>query len=244
MTRESCVFCGRDGKLTKEHAWPKWLQKAVPGAFDLAPHTHEDAVGQVTRWLGTAFSDEVRRVCGDCNHGWMSRLELTVEPLLTALIFGRPQPLDSASSQIIALWIAKTALMLRYTHQGMFIPPSHYRELYSHQHPPKDCRVWVACATDWRDEVADNHFPLRLVDPPKLKSDSPNAYGITMRVGKFIAQVFGHEVGAALNISGIPTYMAEIWPRQTPWPPARTLSEGEAAAAMLVFRDTSFSAPP
>ena len=243
MTREFCVFCGREGKLTKEHAWPKWLRTVVPGALEVAPHVHEDAFGHVRRWLGIAFSDEARRTCGNCNNGWMSRLERDAQPLITALILGQSQSLESGLLLVIARWITKTALMLRYTHQSMFIPPSHYRELYSRQQPPKDCRVWVTCATDWRDEVADNHFPFRLVEPPKPKPDSLNAYGITMRVGKFVAQVFGHEVAMALNISGVPAYMAEIWPHQTltTWPPARTLSEGEADAAMLVFAGTSFS---
>jgi hypothetical protein len=22
-----CVFCGKDGKLTREHLWPKWLRE-------------------------------------------------------------------------------------------------------------------------------------------------------------------------------------------------------------------------
>src|SRR5207245_6340984 len=124
--------------------------------------------------------------------------------------------------------------------KDVFIPASHYRELYSRQQPPQDCSVWVACATDWRDEVTNYHFPFRLVDAPNSKPDSPNAYGITLRVGHFIALMWGHDVtGMALKFQGLPEYVAQIWPRQTlaAWPPARTLSEEEAASAMQVFAD-------
>ncbi len=63
--------------------------------------------------IHSTFSFVQGRVCGDCNSGWMSRLEGAAKPLLTALI-DQQRGLASLSGQEAALvgrWAAKTAYL-------------------------------------------------------------------------------------------------------------------------------------
>jgi hypothetical protein len=54
---------------------------------------------------------EVRVVCGACNMGWMSALEVDAAPRLTALINGEMAPLSGRNLTVLAAWATKTAMM-------------------------------------------------------------------------------------------------------------------------------------
>ena len=69
------AFCGLSGTLTGEHVLGGWLSKI---GLDMTPVPHRAGwLNRIGRDLGNRppFRQEVRTVCGDCNHGWMSRLE-------------------------------------------------------------------------------------------------------------------------------------------------------------------------
>ena len=101
-----CVFCGWEGTLTKEHAWPDWIRDVLP-AGHVKGHSQQHRVaattGEVTAITPVlhekAANRKVQVVCQrECNGGWMSDLENTAKPLLVPIILGEaPHPLRAGS---------------------------------------------------------------------------------------------------------------------------------------------------
>lgn len=110
-----CFFCARDAKLTREHVIPRWLR----GPLADTPRWEKDM------WYRTEFSmdsspalqqrrtDQIlRRVCGSCNSGWMSDLEVEVRPLLEPLIAGEVLVVSGSDQELLRRWALKTAAVL------------------------------------------------------------------------------------------------------------------------------------
>jgi hypothetical protein len=118
------VFCRRDVPLTAEHVFPKWTQPYLLDAEgELGTHT------RVTIRAGQGATDErshrgrpatatVRSVCGDCNNGWMSRIEQEAKPRLLAMLrdksmfAGTQMHFDERDRLVLARWLVKTALVV------------------------------------------------------------------------------------------------------------------------------------
>jgi hypothetical protein len=80
-----CVFCGGRG-LTNEHALPAWISRDV---FNDAASVEHSVLAQghsPRTFSSNSFDQTVKQVCGPCNHGWMSQLEVeargVIEPML------------------------------------------------------------------------------------------------------------------------------------------------------------------
>jgi len=78
-----CAFCQRSGvKLSREHVLPHWLSTAGSDAG-------EYILERGPKIIRTPLIEVVtKRVCEDCNTGWMSRIEegakAVLEPILDA----------------------------------------------------------------------------------------------------------------------------------------------------------------
>jgi hypothetical protein len=224
--------------LTKEHAFPKWLRNVMPEAWEVGPHVREDALGNVTRWQAVAFSDTVRQTCGKCNSGWMHHLEKRSQPIVTPLIHGASISLAESEVQTLTLWLAKTFMMLNCAHRGAIIPSAHFRELHATRSAPLQCFLTIGCAAEWRQEILDFHYPLRLPSVTAGGIDT-DAYGISMRIGKLIAHMLGHTIPNARLIPepSIPDVMTEIWPSMHPitWPPDVTIADADSDMVARMF---------
>lgn len=133
----SCAFCDFTGKLSGEHVLGDWLTRI---GLDLEPVPHgTGSLNQVGKDLGVRppFLQKVPDVCGDCHHGWMSRLEVIAQRVLAPFILGEPGEIEVADVGAVAAWIQKTALtaMLVSSEEeragGYGLPASEYRELYA-----------------------------------------------------------------------------------------------------------------
>jgi hypothetical protein len=132
-----CVFCGYDGKLHAEHAWPAWIRDVLPdGAVKGYSQQHRVAVGtrevtEITPPMRHKAADrKVKVVCQDCNGGWMSDLEVASKPVLVSMIRGeQTEPVDQT---LLSFWAAKTAMMLQfmYSEELHGIPVAHYQHVY------------------------------------------------------------------------------------------------------------------
>jgi hypothetical protein len=212
----------------------------MPDAWELGPHVREDPLGNVTRWQAVAFSDTVKRTCAKCNSGWMHDLEVRSQPIVTLLIYGEEISLDDLQVRTLAFWLAKTFMMLSLAHRGPIVPGAHFRELYTAQAAPRQCLLSIGLTDVWRQEIIDIHHPLHL--PQLTATGSPsNAYGISMRIGKFIAHALGHTVPNATLYPDVtlPGVMTEIWPsvRQITWPPALTIADSDSDLVVRMFPD-------
>jgi hypothetical protein len=109
-----CIFCGRSGKMTKEHVVARWGRDAVA-----------TRVGRGTR-IKLVFTDSGRNVradtglsiilrgavCEACNSGWLAGWEDKAGPWLAPAILGEPIAIARGPMQeLVAAWAVKTALL-------------------------------------------------------------------------------------------------------------------------------------
>lgn len=156
---KACMFCGRIGQMSKEHAWSQWLGRDIEvdsaqttlttgfartgeGLLSKTPNRH------VTK-KASVLTTRVREVCAPCNNGWMSRLETAVRPLLERL-WAPSYPfcrttvgVDDAA--VLAAWATKTA-WVREKAEGPTLTstPQMRRNLADTRLPPDLTTVWFA----------------------------------------------------------------------------------------------------
>jgi hypothetical protein len=200
--QRSCVFCGATGKLTNEHAWPRWLVDDLlpPGT----PTRHR--WGESEKMTGPASDSRyvtVKRVCVTCNTGWMRQLEDGVIPILRPWIRGKAARLVFGQQQLVAAWAVKTAMMLQYTpiHKGgTVIGREQYAELHERKtSPPDRVEVFIGIEPSAPPAAifAIRGLAVRLVDPSSLAPRYADylGYEVTMIVGQLVLKLLGHASG-------------------------------------------------
>jgi len=206
--RRPCIFCGRVVPLTREHLWSQQLGEILP---DIGPGEHIFGLtGDEASWFvqhRPPFSRAVKIVCAGCNNGWMSRLEKKARPFLEPTIRGdRRVTLQPEGQQVIAMWIAKTAMTMQSSHPTRYpdaIPRSHYTELVQGQRPPMLSQIWIGAAShdDRPREIPKPLMgrvritPLKHFHPDGIPAYEPpvKAYSVAMSMGKLAMVIFGHE---------------------------------------------------
>jgi hypothetical protein len=212
-----CIFCNQD-KPTKEHVLPAWLSAVLPGGGDFN-FTRQQEDGSVNAWSTPALNLTVKRVCGPCNHGWMSQLESRVKPLLTPLIHGQPLTLSREEQTAIAVWATKMAIVVEQTRIGKpTIPPAYRQHLRQHLQPPVGTHVWMAryggARTIWFDRFDGN------LDSSQK---SGRVHALTLSLGQLVLQVYSLLIEKPEEIViEKATPLPELWPNQLDqalWPP-------------------------
>jgi hypothetical protein len=244
-----CVFCGYQGKLHNEHAWPHWIREVLPDGHVKGYATqHQIAVGtgkvtEATPTLRVKAADrEVKVVCRTCNGGWMSDLENAAKPLLKTLILGEPPNLSESNQTLIAFWAAKTAMMLQFLHpldiRG--VPAAHYQHVYTEKAAPPTMRIWLSAASDRFYRTAHYTRGRRLPKGRELLLPAslpmtdqelrilipPNVYSTVMVIGQLVISLVGwtltnREFSVAPKDAWAPTRRC-IWPPRPggwAWPP-------------------------
>lgn len=118
-----CRFCLReDGALTREHVFARWLVERLR-AWRVTYRGHElaDSVAQAR------IAALVSSVCGACNHGWMSELEVSFRQA----VFGRSRPerLAAPTRQVLSRWFTKTATLVACAAGQELIPDDQWAAL-------------------------------------------------------------------------------------------------------------------
>jgi hypothetical protein len=168
----------------------------------------------------------------------MSRLEGRAKPLLIDPIRQGHQDWTPKEQRTVATWAFKTALMSSLASGHSHVPVAHFRHLHKNLHPPGSVRIWTAAHAAQPD---DAEFQVAGVQSRGLSFEGShgskfNGYSITINVGHFAFQVFGHDSGKHLNvrlpeIGGVDpaTYERQIWPVQpatVSWPPTHGFDQG------------------
>jgi hypothetical protein len=190
----TCAFCGYSGKLTGEHVLGDWLSKI---GLDLDPVPHgAGPLNRIGRELGVRppFRQKVRDICGNCNHGWMSRLEVVAQRVLTPFILGEPGMIEAVDQGAVAAWVHKTALtaMLVSSEEdrdrGYGLPASEYRALYALQDEARSLpasRFWVGRYEGHRCwSVRVTPLAVRIDGLPE--PDRPQGYAMTIVLGQLV----------------------------------------------------------
>ena len=137
----------------------------------------------------------VRAVCGQCNNGWMSRLEAETKPVLGQLIVGKKAWLTEDDQHIIARWSVKTAAVLQRHAMGIELLTASECGSISSGKIPLHCQVRLA----YRPNGCD--IPLQILTagvgarplngPVGCEISEPNAFVYTIAIGHVVLQTWG-----------------------------------------------------
>lgn len=241
-----CAFCGlpfdraQRRARTGEHVLPLWTLDYVPGEAGPVTHHRQSTVegGFDQVWTADEFDVVAKRVCEQCNDGWMNDLENQARPFLIPMIRGHGKHLHQTGQELVASWCVKTALAVHLTTAEKAAPVEHYREIARTHRPPSDTWVWLA-AYDGGQNIARHHSTAL-----ELEAESFTAYGYatTLAVGHFAFQVAGYsgaeeEVTFAEGPAGGQAKL-RIWPytgRTVIWPPRLVLDQTSFDAFAAAF---------
>ncbi len=122
--RRICIFCGVEGKISKEHVFGLWLKDLFPRD----EHTKRKSI--YTAWLdesgshtpaekkdqlqGHVGSKQLRVVCQRCNNIWLSQLETRIRPILVPLITGEHRNLIESEQALLATWSTRIAMVAEH----------------------------------------------------------------------------------------------------------------------------------
>lgn len=240
-----CVFCDSDKDLEREHVWPEWLQRMdwVPERVRQHHVTERDDEQLADRrWESPPFSVRVRRVCHDCNHGWMSDLEQAAKPLLVPMIEGRGRALHRDGQRTVATWAVKTAMMFEFTHtEILVVPQEHHHHVARHREPPPQSIVSLAAYDAGRFDAYYRQHPLRVAGTGAgaVDAEGHNGYVATLGISHLVLQVFGHTVPVELAVERadwIAGSVYDVWPYgdSLTWMPRPALT----AKGLAVFADS------
>lgn len=118
-----CPFCARDDvALTREHVFARWLVARLRAwRATHAAHGPADAAADAR------IARLVTNVCGACNAGWMSGLEVSFRQAVFAK--SRPDHVAEATRRTLSRWFAKTAILVAHAASQELVPEDHWPEL-------------------------------------------------------------------------------------------------------------------
>ena len=131
-----CRFCLReDVALTREHVFARWLVARLRAwRATHAAHGPADAAGDAR------IARLVTNVCGACNAGWMSGLEVSFRQAVFAK--SRPEHVAEPTRRTLSRWFAKTAVLVAHAANQELVPADQWPELKDAM--PGGIRVGIA----------------------------------------------------------------------------------------------------
>jgi len=205
-----CIFCRRAGQpLTLEHVYPNWLSKLYSQKLVGINEVSGDNLNRV--WQGAVFQHKVKLVCGDCNNGWMSKLEEDAKDLLMSLFFTHDgRTLSQEDQRVVSLWAQKTVLVDNKalgSKSGFDIPTSFYDKLHQAKQPIDNILVtmgWRVLANGSKDQPLAS-FEIKQVVSLEVEKNSVDAIRGQMEDGALVwtailalGNVVFHVVGTSL----------------------------------------------
>jgi len=200
MAHRKCAFCPNHGKLTDEHAWPKWLHDVLPLELKSSHHNHltiRPGFGPVgsaspivtrTRRSGDPGSRKLPIACSECNTRWMSRLQNRAKEILIPIIRGQWVDLRE-DAEIVARWCVMTTMVYEYIDPMTIAIPQNERDRLRDNTPLSDrWTIWIGQCPEESPNRRAAHRAYRVVEGP-MTTGKPNAQVTTLHVGNMLAQV-------------------------------------------------------
>jgi len=223
----ACIFCGGT-PVTKEHLWPQW----VTGTLKRGPRRLRRPVtiqmttgsGPSHEWsCGDDINVTAKRVCRQCNSGWMANLEESALPLLQKMMMGRIVSLDTHGQTVVARWLALRALVFRYFAQPITEPEREWLDyFYEHQVPPPTCYQWITAYNGQKpfhyagNDITASDVPGRATEP----WHTPHGILMTLVIGYLAAKLLWIRKGEPGDLD--PSGLVRVWPARNTaviWPP-------------------------
>jgi len=189
--RGRCRFCLReDVALTREHVFARWLVERLRAwRATHAAHGSADAAADAR------IARLVTNVCGTCNAGWMSSLEVSFRQAVFAK--SRPEQLAEPTRRTLTRWFTKTALLVADAAHQELVPVEHWPEMTTAM--PSRIRVGIA-------RVRRKQQPLEV----ELEYAAPDANYPAAQLTSVAVQVD--------DLVAIVTRRSSVTPATTLWP--------------------------
>lgn len=155
----------------------------------------------------------LRRVCADCNSGWMSNLEDEVRPLLSPLIAGETIVVSGGDRELLLRWALKTAAVLGPLQRAPdAVSPEFRRRLATGGDLGEDVALWAVPITAVEPPACDWRFGLDPDDNPEAPSF--NVTGIPL--GQIGFEVVNLNYPEKLPLTAIPPLVPMAYQRVAP----------------------------
>ncbi len=239
-----CMFC-QEQASSKEDIWPQWLTKRFP--LSDASFMEAERGGQK---LGTWKNNSpkllpARCVCGICNNGWMSRLEVEMKPIVESILDKQLTVMDASSQAVISVWALKTAMVLEalYPERVYFYSEDERKKIRAISTIPNRTSIWIASCVN-QPNIYSVGKDLRTAQGV----NEAKAYVTTMAFGSLAIQVASIRVLANIPKKVKITYdsregpwdktLLQVWPiiRQSQQWPLRYGLDGEYGLEALIER--------
>lgn len=194
-----CIFCGANGKMTREHFWGDWTKAYVArpsnkhmAAEVFVPRPGERHAAHVRTRAGHPLDANAPVVCAKCNSGWLSGIQERAKPFLIPLFEGRECVLEADAQFAIATWITMACMNAEHSNElkNIGVHQSEREWFMNHLTPPKGWRIWVGRCNP-PSQMQWIHAAFRILDvdilPPFISKEDriPNAQTTAFCIGQF-----------------------------------------------------------
>lgn len=185
-----CRFCLRDDEaLTREHVFARWLVERLR-----AWRVTHGPRGTAAPVADARLARLVANVCGTCNAGWMSGLEVSFRQAVFAK--SRPERLAVPTRHVLSRWFTKTAVLVADAAGQELIPYADWPDLTNGM--PAGVRVGLA-------RLRRPRQPLDLGVEYEADADRP------ARLASVVVQV-ADLVGVVTRSSAMNAPATALWP--------------------------------
>lgn len=209
MTRNNCIFCNGDDRLSKEHFWPDWLQAYVgknPGykyvqGTESGNVTELESPDVVDKWerSGHVTTKKFRVVCAACNNGWMSELEKKAKTLLEPLFLGKHLALNQEEQKLMSVWcFMKIMVADGEPEEGRVFLPSEMHTFYRDRTIPSNFKVYLGRhSTGSKTAYLKSSFKIRIkdIEMQPIEGINRNSLSVTFTFGPMVFCILGCKVG-------------------------------------------------
>lgn len=167
-----CIYCGRNGSLSREHVFPDWMNDVLATKTDVSfdmieQNLVKDGVHRETRKSRGHVRQKI--VCESCNNGWLSRIDNDSKKIVSALI-------KDEKNQIIGLSEATlvTSLSAKMAINSDFMVPNDSAiseacrtAFYANRTPSDFWHIWIGRHKGAKFSRTIDRFSLRISDDPE-----------------------------------------------------------------------------
>lgn len=241
-----CIYCGGTN-LTKEHVIADWtsayMGKNVADhgklsiQIDLPGTSNEKIVESAIKKIsGDPRSRSVRRVCLDCNRGWMSKQQQFAKPIAVPLILGESAKVSRAGQRTLAIWIMMTVMVSEFSDPDLGGIPAQDRHLLRlFQHPVPNWKIFIGRYPDGMTKPYLHHESAALPLEDGSSDNSLNTQATTYSVGHLYVHAISSKnasfIAGSRNGLLSMNWLRQLWPvidDPFDWPPPLSLTEADA----------------
>jgi hypothetical protein len=237
----TCIFCGKPGKMSREHIWGDWLKAFVPPKmnkhnFHAQRINKPGATPSATTMLkaGDPLRAKVRVVCASCNNTWLSQLQQQAKPHLIPLIQGQRTALGSTAQERVAAWCAMATMTAEFIDpdpHSIAVSPADRDWLMQNRTAPPGWRIWIGNyrRKNWIPRWVHFTFPMLEAHEMPAQNDPIPPYPNTQATTFTVGQLYVHAMSSAYpktiekwywGLGPAPLAGRLLAPAKTRWPAA------------------------